>query len=119
MSKRYNDGSHWDNHQKAAELHEAAAHAHRSAAEHRGEQEHLTGQEHSRQALEHSRIAHERSQEAQHAGHTEHGVATFGHEEIAARAHEIWIANGRPEGTAEADWFQAAKELRSRSENKD
>jgi hypothetical protein len=118
MSKRYNDGSHWENHQQAAELHEAAAHAHRSAAEHRGEQEHLTGQEHSRQAMEHSRIAYERSQEA-HSGHTEHGVATFGHDEIAARAHQIWIDHGCPEGSAEADWFQAARELRSRSENKD
>jgi len=115
MSKQSSEGSHWENHQQAAELHEAAAHAHRSAAEHRGEQDHLTGQEHSRQALEHSRIAHERSQGA-HSGRTEHGVATFGHQEIAARAHEIWMANGCPEGTAEVDWFQAARELRSRSE---
>jgi hypothetical protein len=119
MSQRYNNGSHWENHQKAAELHEAAAHAHRSAAENRGEQEHLTGQEHSRQALEHSRIAYERSlgnQDAeQTTGQNGHGIATFGHEEIAKRAHEIWIAKGRPQGSAEADWFQAAKELRSRA----
>ena len=118
MSQRFNNGSHWENHQTAAELHEAAAHAHRSAAEHRGEQEHLTGQEHSRQALEHSRVAYERSLETHHATQNEHGIATFGHDEIAARAHEIWIANGRPEGSAEADWFQAALELRSRAGNK-
>jgi hypothetical protein len=105
MSTRYNDGSHYENHQRAAELHDLAAHAHRSADQQPGKQDHLTGQEHSRQALEHSQAAHE---------HTQH-VATFGHNEIAARAHEIWLARGCPEGSPEADWFRAAEELRSRT----
>jgi len=109
MSKRYNDGSHWENHQKAAEMHEVAAHAHLVAAEHRGQEEHLTGHQQSRQALEHSRGAHE------HSLQTQHGASAFGHSEIAARAHQIWIAKGCPQGTAEADWFQAASELRAQS----
>ena len=97
MSTRYNDGSHYENHQRAAELHDLSAHAHRTAEEQHGKQDHLTGHEQSRQALEH------------HA----HEPAAFGHHQIAARAHEIWLAKGRPQGSAEADWFQAAEELRS------
>src|ERR1700677_3734514 len=100
MSTRYNNGSHYENHQRAAELHDIAAHAHRAADEQRGKQDHLTGHEHSRQALEHSQHAHEVTGRA----------ATFGHNEIAARAHEIWLAKGCPEGSSEADWFQAAEE---------
>jgi|ERR1700722_12807232 Protein of unknown function (DUF2934) len=103
MSTRYNDASHYENHQRAAELHDLAAHAHRSAAEHHGKQDHLTGHEQSRQALEHSQSAHEHSLK----------IAKFAHDEIAARAHEIWLAKGSPEGTSEADWYQAAQELRA------
>jgi hypothetical protein len=106
MSTRYNDGSHYENHQRAAELQDVGAHAHRTADEQRGKQDHITGHEHSRQALEHSHAAHER---------TEHGAPTFGHNEIAARAHQIWEAKGCPEGSSEEDWFQAAEELRSRN----
>ena len=106
MSTRYNNGSHYENHQRAAELHDIAAHAHRTADEQHGKQDHLTGHEHSRQALEHSQAAHE---------HTLRGVATFGHDEIAARAHEIWLARGGAEGSPEADWFRAVAELRSRA----
>jgi hypothetical protein len=112
MSTRFNNGSHYENHQRAAELHDLAAHAHRSADDHRGKQDHLTGAEHSRQALEHSQAAHE------HTFQTIHGVATFGHNEIAARAHEIWQSKGCPEGSAEEDWLQAAEELRSRAETR-
>ena len=107
MSTRYNDGSHYENHQRAAELHDAAAHAHRSAEEHRGKQDHLTGAEHSRQALEHSEEFHE------HTVQTRHGITPFGHNEIAARAYEIWRSRGCPEGSPEEDWFRAAEELRS------
>ena len=46
----------------------------------------------------------------------EHGIATFGHEDIAALAHALWQARGCPEGSPEEDWFQAAQELRARSE---
>jgi hypothetical protein len=114
MSTRYNNGSHYENHQRAAELHDLAAHAHRAAAEQDGKQDHLTGQERSRQSLEHSRNAHESTAELHRGANMEHGVAAFGREEIAARAHEIWQSSGCPEGTAEADWFRAAEELRSR-----
>ena len=109
MSTRYNDGSHYENHQRAAELHDGAAHAHRTGEQH-GKQDHLTGHEHSRQTLEHD------------PNHTEaatvgHGIASFGHNEIAARAYELWEARGRQGGSPEEDWFQAAKELRSRALN--
>jgi hypothetical protein len=50
--------SHYQNQQRAAELHDLAAHAHRAAAEERGKQDHLTGHERSRQALEHTDRAH-------------------------------------------------------------
>jgi len=111
MATRYNNGSHYENHQRAAELHEGAAHAHLSAAEGHGKQDHLTGQERSRQALEHSRNAFERSTQLQQEAQNH----TFGHAEIAARAHEIWLAKGSPEGSAEADWFEAAEQLRSQA----
>lgn len=107
MSTRYNDGSHYENHQRAAELHDVAAHAHRTAEEQHGKEDHLTGQERSRQSLEHSQKAHE------HTVGLHQGITPFGHKEIAARAHEIWLANGCPEGSADADWFRAAEELRS------
>ena len=57
MSTRYNNGSHYENHQRA-ELHDVAAHAHAVAAEQHGKQDHLTGHELSRQALEDSHAAH-------------------------------------------------------------
>jgi len=82
MSTRYNNGSHYENHQRAAELHDLAAHAHRVAEQH-GKQNHLTGHEHSRQALEHSEEAHRHTQAAK----TGHGLLAPGKEEIAGRAH--------------------------------
>jgi hypothetical protein len=69
MSTRYNNESHYQNHQRAAELHDAAAHAHR-VAEQQGKSDHLTGHEYSRIALEHSGTAHQQTQAA-----TGHGVA--------------------------------------------
>jgi hypothetical protein len=108
MSTRYNNGSHYENHQRAEELQDGAAHAHRSA-EQQGKSEHLTGHEHSRQALEHD--AHQHPQGAENA----HGIATFGHADIAALAYELWQARGCPNGSAEEDWFHAAAELRSRA----
>lgn len=32
---------------------------------------------------------------------------------IGRRAHEIWLRNGRPSGTAAQDWIQAEAELRA------
>jgi hypothetical protein len=104
MSTRYNNGSHYENHQLAAELHDGAAHAHRVAEQH-GQQDHLSGHEHSRQALEHSQTAYLHSQAA----------AAFGHADIAALAHELWIARGCPVGSPDEDWLQAVKQLRSRA----
>jgi hypothetical protein len=107
MSTHYNDGSHYENHQRAAELHDIGAHAHRSAEEQREKRDHLTGAEHSRQALEHSEKAHE------HTSQTRDGIVAFGHNDIAKRAYEIWQSRGCPEGSSEEDWFRAAAELRS------
>ena len=36
------------------------------------------------------------------------------HDQIAARAREIWEAEGRPEGKAADHWWQAEAELRTR-----
>ena len=83
MSTRYNNGSHYENHQRAAELHDGAAHAHRVAQQH-GKQDHLTGHEQSRQALEHSQTAH-RSTEA---ATTNLRISAINHNEIAALAYE-------------------------------
>jgi hypothetical protein len=110
MSTRYNDGSHYENHQRAAELQDGAAHAHR-VAEQQGKQDHLTGPEQSRQALEHAQSAPQHSLQTT----TGHGIASFGHNDIAAVAYELWQARGCPEGSPEEDWFQAAETLRSRS----
>lgn len=37
----------------------------------------------------------------------------FSKDAVGQRAHEIWVRNGRPTGTAESDWVQAVAELRS------
>src|SRR5579862_492938 len=110
MSTRSNDGSHYENHQRAQELQDAAAHAHR-VAEQQGNQEHLTGHEHTRQALEHGQGG-AAPVEAPAGGH---GIAPFGHSDIAALAYQLWQDRGCPEGSPEEDWFRAAKELRSRA----
>lgn len=34
-------------------------------------------------------------------------------EQIARRAHELWIKKGCPEGSAEQDWLQAEQELKA------
>ncbi len=109
MSKRYNDGSHYENHQRADELRGGAAHAHGVGEQH-GQQDHPTGHEQSQRQSEHSPEAHEHSQAT-----TGHGVVAFGHNEIAALAHELWKARGCPEGSADEDWFRAVEQLRSRA----
>jgi hypothetical protein len=108
MSTRYNNGSHYENHQRAAELHDGAAHAHRVGEQH-GKQDHLTGHEHSRQALDHDRDANRDG----HGTPGEHRVATFGHTEIEALAHELWKARGCPQGSPDVDWLEALKQLRT------
>ncbi len=110
MSTRYNNGSHYENHQRTAELHDGAAHAHR-VAEQQGKQDHLTGHEHSRQALEHSQSADEQAQTSTNG----HGITAFGHDDIAVLAYELWQARGCPHGSSQEDWFHAAEDLRSRA----
>jgi len=110
MSTRYNNGSHYENHQRAAELHDLAAHAHRTAQQ-RGKQDHQTGHEHSRQALEYSQSAHQQT----HLALNRHGVATFGHHETAELAHRLWTERGCPEGSSQIDWFRATEELLARA----
>ena len=108
MSTRYNDGSHYENHQRASELHDGAAHAHR-VAEQQGKPEHLTGPELSRQGQEHSQTPRQNT-DVTTVGH---GVTAFGHSDIAALAYELWQARGCPDGSSEEDWFRAAEILRS------
>jgi DUF2934 family protein len=110
MSTRYNDGSHYENHQRAAELHDLAAHTHRTGQQH-GKLDHETGHEHSRQALEHSQAAHRQSE----ASVNRHGTTTYGHREIAELAHDLWKARGCPDGSPEEDWFRAKEELAGRA----
>jgi len=81
MSTRH-DASHYENHQRAAELHDVT-HAHRVAEQH-GKEVHLTGHESTRKELEHSPDAHQNTQ----AATVGHGIAAFNHEDIAAIAHE-------------------------------
>lgn len=113
MSTRYNNGSHYENHQRAAELHDLAAHTHRSAMDTPGKQEHETGQEQSRRALEHSERAFLTTQNLHGGATNEHGITTFGQAEIAALAHALWEERGCPQGSAEQDWFDAAEKLRA------
>jgi len=110
MSTRYNNGSHYENHQRAAELHDAAAHAHQSAAEAHEKQDHQTGHERSRRALEHSQKAFERTEQAQQAAQYSDRTSP-GQAEIAARARELWESRGCPEGSPDEYWFRAEQEL--------
>ena len=41
----------------------------------------------------------------------EDGAPTY--EEIAGRAHQIWLEQGQPSDSAEQNWLQAERELRS------
>ena len=102
-----------ETYRKAAEIQDRAAHVHRQAAEQHGKQDHETGHEQSRQALEHSSQAYLHD-EARQTPPNAHGIVPFGHEDIAALAHQLWIDRGCPEGSPEEDWFHAAEQLRSR-----
>ena len=117
MSKHYSNGSYYENHQRAAELHEAAAHAHRRAAEAHEKQDRQTGHERSRQALEHSGRAYRLTTLIAREALNEHGIAIFGHDEIARLAHELWHARGCPLGSPDEDWFHAVHLLRTRAED--
>ena len=115
ISTRDSNGSHYENHQRAAEMHENAAHAHRSAAEAHEKQERESGHEHSRRALEHSQTAYQASEAFHREEANEHGFVFFGHKDIAVLAHQYWQARGCPVGSPEQDWFDAARELRAQT----
>jgi hypothetical protein len=97
--------THTSSQQQAAELNTRSEHEFR-VAEHSDDQEHLKGPEHTRLEAEHHR-------NPEPAGG--HGMHNFGHREIAALAYEFWQARGCPEGSADEDWANAVKELRSRN----
>jgi len=105
MSTRYNNGSHYENHPRAAELHDGAAHAHRVASVTHEKQDHQTGHELSRQALEHSREAHKQTRHIHDESADGHG--NLGHEDIAGVAYALWEARGCPVGSPDEDWFHA------------
>lgn len=117
MSTRYNDSSHYENHQRAAELQNAATHTHRAAEQTRGKQERLSDHEQTRQAAEHNHPEEQApdggTHGATHGGTTGHGVLAFTHGDIAARAYSLWEERGCPEGSSDEDWYRAVKELRS------
>jgi hypothetical protein len=78
MSARYNNGSHYENHQRERELQDGPEHAHRAAELH-GKQEHLTGHEQTRQSLEYNL----------HPPAAGSHRPEFGHDDIAALAQEL------------------------------
>jgi len=107
----HNTEPHHEISQRADELHDGSpAHVHQ-VAEHHGHQGHIAAHEHTRQTQEHSEGAHEHG----HTATVGHGISSFGHNDIAKLAYELWEARGRPEGSAERDWFRAAEELRARA----
>ena len=103
MSTRRNHGSHYENHQRAAELQDTAAHAHRVAELTKERSDHAT-------PTELSRIERERAQQ-EHEGDGA-PMHSFGHEEIARRAYQLWEERGDGNGSPDEDWFQAVRELR-------
>lgn len=117
MSARNDNGSHYEGHERAAELHRAAAHAHRVAAVAHEKQDHQSGHELTRQALEHSQEAYKHTKQAQVAGVNGRGQTSGRREDIAALAHQLWKARGCPDGSPDEDWFHAAHELRVREES--
>ena len=109
MSTHQNSNSQYQNHQRATELQDLPAHAHR-VAEQQGKKDHQTATEQSRHSSEHS-ADHAHPQ----AATVGHGIPAFGHNDIAALAHVLWEQRGKPEGSPEKDWFEAAEQLRSRA----
>jgi len=114
MSTRNNNGSYDQQHQRPAELRGFAEHAHLVTSVSHDQQDHQTGAEHSRQALEHSPKAHHQTDEVHQDFTIKRSPAVFEHEDVAVVAHGLWEARGRPDGSAEEDWFHAAQELQGR-----
>ena len=56
------------------------------------------------------------SQQTHTGSQTEPATAAPTHKEIARRAYEIYIENGRRQGQSEQYWLQAEHELKNRTE---
>ena len=109
MPNQYNHESYHQNQQIAGDLKDAS-HAHLVGELH-GKQDHLTGHERARHEHE---IAEQRQLNC--SGEVVgHGIASFGHADIASIAYELWERRGCPSGSPEIDWFEAVKELRLRA----
>jgi hypothetical protein len=115
MSALYNNRSHDEDGQPAAELHDNAAQAQRSDAQARDKQEHGIGTEFSRRTLEHARRASEHTGLSQWCTANEHQIPVLGHHDIAVLAHSLWQTRGCPQGSPDVDWFLAACSLRDRA----
>jgi hypothetical protein len=100
----------YDSHKIAAELHDEPEHVH-DVAEQQRQPDHGKDYEQSRHAQEHLQAQYQHDR----AVTVGHGIAAFGHNDIAALAHTLWQARGCPGGSAEADWFLAVDQLRSRA----
>jgi hypothetical protein len=98
----------YENHYRAAELHDRAAEAHRIVQKNEKGDE-IMGEEYARQALGRSQAAGNLTKAVAFG----YGVMTFGHDEIATLAHELWQARGCPYGSPEEDWLRAERELRA------
>ena len=105
MSKGHQTQSHSSSQTKAAELQNLATHQER-VGELAGDAIHLTPHEQTRLSEEHH---------ATPGATVGHGIHAFGHHEIAALAYELWERRGHPDGSADQDWAEAVKELRSRN----
>ena len=46
----------------------------------------------------------------------ESGALSFGDEDVAVHAHELWEARGCPDGSPDEDWFRATQQLQARKE---
>lgn len=47
------------------------------------------------------------------------GAASPTYDEIAARAHQLWLEQGQPHGCDEEHWHQAEQELRAAAKSED
>ena len=99
----------YQNHNRAAELHDRAADAHRIAQKYE-EGDERTSEQHSRQALDQSQAAVKLTKAIAFG----YGGITFGHDEIAGLAYDLWQARGCPYGSPQEDWLRAESELRAR-----
>ena len=92
MAKCNKNGSQEANPLRASESREVAAQ--------HGKHHHPRGHDHSPQQPEHCQAT----------------AASFGHDETASLAHELWKARGCPSGSPDEDWFCAVRELLSRAD---